>query len=182
LRVCLDLNIWCAEFLARRSGRANTAAQAIVAAVRGGATPEPIQLVISWGMLDRLGQVARRQFGFSQEAAAALTDAIAGYAETGPSLLLGGLGVLPIHDPEDRHVLETAWAGRARALVTADFAGFLSADAHVVIPERLAWLHRADRRLHLIHPFAFAAWLRGERVEGFEPGNPTDTTSRPGGG
>ncbi len=169
MRVCVDLNIWCADLLARQAGRRDTAAQAIVAAVRGRPGREPLQLVISWGMLQRLGQVVRREFGFAPETASALCDAIAGYAQAGPSLALGGVGVLPIHDPEDRHVLETAWAGRAAVLVTADFAGFLAADAEVLIPDRLARLTRGDRQLHLIHPFPFAAWLRGEDLPGFEP-------------
>ncbi len=164
MRVCVDLNIWCADLLARQAGRSDTAAQAIVAAVRGRPSRAPLQLVISWGMLQRLGEVVRREFGFSDETAATLCDAIAGYAQAGPSLALGGVGVLPIHDPEDRHVLETAWAGQARALVTADFAGFLSADAEIQIPDRLARLARGGHQLALIHPFTFAAWLRGEDI------------------
>jgi hypothetical protein len=163
LRVCVDLNVWCADFLARQAHRQNTAAQATIAAVRG-VVPvrQPLQLVISWGMLDRLKMVVGREFGFSDDAAAALCDAIAGYAEAGPSLTLGGVGVIPIHDPEDRHVLETAWAGFADILVTADFRGFVSADAQVVVADRLGRLHRGDRRLTIVHPFFFAAWLRGE--------------------
>jgi hypothetical protein len=169
LRISLDLNVWCAAILAGRAGRSDTALQRIVDAARGRPSRAAIQLVISWGMLGRLNLVLRDALGFPESAAESLTDAIVGYAEAGPSLTLGGVGVLPIHDPEDRHVLETAWAGKATALVTADFGGFLGADADIVAPGRLARLRRAGQVLHLIHPYPMAAWLRGEAIDGFEP-------------
>jgi hypothetical protein len=95
-----------------------------------------------------------------------LADAISSYAEQGPSLTLGGAGVIPIHDREDRHVLETAWAGGASVLVTVDFRGFLSADGEVLVEGQLAKLRQASQVLYLIHPFTFAAWLRGDQIEG----------------
>ena len=67
-------------------------------------------------------------FKFAPAYVADLTKAITGYATDRPSLTLGGVGVLPIHDSEDRHVLETAWSGRADILTTADLRGFV--DAH----------------------------------------------------
>ena len=150
-------------------GRAGTASQEIVRAVRGFAGRTPIQLVISWGMLARLEQVLIRDLGFLERDAKGLTDAIAGYAAQGPSLTLGGIGVLPILDEEDRHVLETAWAGRAEALVTADFGGFVGADARVIRPERLALAVRGRSNLYIIHPYELAGWLRGAVVNGFDP-------------
>lgn len=166
MRACLDLNIWVAEILARRDGRSGSACQLIVNVVRG-LTPEtPLQLVISWGMLDRLQAVLVDQLDFAPSTAADIADAISSYAEQGPSLTLGGAGVIPIHDREDRHVLETAWAGGASVLVTIDFRGFLSADAEMLIEGRLAKLRRADQVLYLIHPYTFAAWLRGDEIEG----------------
>lgn len=169
MRLCIDLNVWCADVLATQYRRKGTAAQSIVEAVRSGSARTSIQLVISLGMLQRLELVVARDLDATPEEAAELVDVIADYARVGPSLILGGVGVLPILDDEDRHVLETAWAGRADVLVTSDFAGFLSADATVITPGRLARLERGGRRLWLIHPFAFAAWLRGEAVAGFEP-------------
>lgn len=166
MRVCLDLNVWIADLLATRAGRTGTAAQTVAAAARGRIEGRALQLVISWGMLQRLEQVLRRDFAFDGRSAADLIDAIAGYARAGPALSLGGVGVLPIHDAEDRHVLETAWAGGAQALVTADIGGFLTADADILVAGRLACLRRGGARLVLIHPFSFAAWVRGEAVEG----------------
>ncbi len=168
MRVCLDLNIWVADILARRDGRAGTACQLITAAARGLEPGLDLQLVISFGMLDRLEAVLTDQLGFGPATARDLVDAIAGYAEQGPSLTLGGVGVIPIHDREDRHVLETAWAGRAYALVTADFDGFITADGEILIPGRLARLARAGRDLRLAHPFLFAAVLSGQSVEGLD--------------
>jgi predicted nucleic acid-binding protein len=166
MRACLDLNIWVADILARRNQRTGSACQLIVDAARGRVPQAPLQLVVSWRMLDRLQAVLTEQLGFAPATAGDVAEAVASYAEQGPSLTLGGVGVIPIHDREDQHVLETAWAGRAAVLVTVDFAGFLSADAEVMVDGRLARLHRAGRDLFLVHPFTFAAWLRGEAVEG----------------
>jgi hypothetical protein len=55
LRLCLDLNIWCAVLLADRKGRQSTVSQCLVEIVRqGNCVLAPVQLVISWGMLNRL--------------------------------------------------------------------------------------------------------------------------------
>jgi|SRR5579859_599470 len=166
MRVCLDLNIWIADILARRDGRAGSASQLITSAVRGLAPGCDLQLVVSWGMLDRLEAVLTDQLGFRASTARDLVDAIASYAEQGPSLTLGGVGVIPIHDLEDRRVLETAIAGRAKALVTIDFDGFASADFKAPQVGRLAKLTRAGHDLYLVHPFLFAAWIRGEKIDG----------------
>ena len=54
-RICLDLNVWCAAFLADRAGRQGTACQTLVEVARSAQVGrEPLQLVISWGMLERL--------------------------------------------------------------------------------------------------------------------------------
>ncbi len=87
---------------------------------------------------------------------------ITSYAKEGPSLTLGGVGVIPIHDVEDRHVLETAWAGRADILVTANLADFTEG-AHQVAPGgRMFELERGGHSLILAHPFEAIRWLREE--------------------
>ncbi len=120
-------------------------------------------------MLDRLAHVLSRDFNFRSETIATLTEAIIGYANHGPSLTLGGVGVLPIHDAEDRHVLETAWSGGADILTTADVRGFAAPDAEILVPDKVWRLRRADRSLILAHPFETAAWLRGEDALGGAP-------------
>ena len=63
LRVCLDLNIWVADFLGTRRGRRGGSSPWLADAVRSGACPAgPLQLVVSLGMLDRLALVLVREF------------------------------------------------------------------------------------------------------------------------
>jgi predicted nucleic acid-binding protein len=160
-RICLDLNVWCAAFLADRAGRQGTACQTLVEAARSAqAGREPLQLVISWGMLERLKLVLVEPLQFDPADAAALTDAIAGYAHMGPSLTLGGVGVIPLQDTEDRHVLETAWAGSADILVTANLEDFVLGPDETVYAGRTYRLRQSGHTLVLTHPFEAAHWLR----------------------
>lgn len=172
-RICLDLNVWCAAFLADRAGRQGTACQTLVEAARSAqAGREPLQLVISWGMLERLKLVLVEQLQFDPADAAALTDAIAGYVHMGPSLTLGGVGVIPLQDTEDRHVLETAWAGSAEILVTANLEDFVHGRDETVCAGRTYRLKQGGHTLILTHPFEAARWLREGtwRTTADEPG------------
>ncbi len=121
-------------------------------------------------MPDRLATVLVRDVQFPVEIVDELVEAIVDVAAEGPSLTLGGVGVLPIHDAEDRHVLETAWSGGADVLTTAYLRGFVSTQAEDLVPNRVFRLRRADHRLILAHPFETAAWLRGEDAFGREVG------------
>jgi hypothetical protein len=160
LRICLDPNVWCGAFITQRLGRRDTAVTTLVETVRSGQSPQgPVALVVSWGMLERLRLVLARDLGFSRDDAARLTELIASYAREGPSLTLGGVGVIPIHDAEDRHVLETAWAGQADVLVTANMADFNQVDGEVVV-EGGVYLTRCERTMVLAHPFHAADWIR----------------------
>ena len=58
LRWCLDLNIWCAAFLADIKGSQNSSCQTLVKIIReGNCDLGTVELVISWGMLNRLQSV-----------------------------------------------------------------------------------------------------------------------------
>ena len=163
LKVCLDLNIWCGAFIARRLGREGTATVALTDAVRSGQSPRgPIALVISWGMLERLRTVLIRDLGFADADAYRLTELIASYARDGPSHARGGVGVIPIHDVEDQHVLETAWAARADILVTANLADFIEAPDQIAPGNRVYQLERGGKSLIIAHPFEAIRWLRKE--------------------
>ena len=116
-------------------------------------------------MLDRLEDVLRHQLGISRSAAqryrASLAAiAVAGPAGLPPSLTLGGTGVVPLHDLEDAHVLETALAGRADWLVTANLGEFAARGGHVVKEGRLVVRRDPHQELPIVHPFLAAAWLR----------------------
>jgi hypothetical protein len=67
LRVCLDLNVWCASFLAAGLGRKDMAAGFLAGTVRSGSSNHgPVGSVISLGMLERLRTVIVRDLGFAR--------------------------------------------------------------------------------------------------------------------
>ncbi|MEO5336102.1 MAG: PIN domain-containing protein [Magnetospirillum sp. WYHS-4] len=166
LNLCLDLNVWCAAFLADRKGLDGTATQTLVRMVRTGQVGEmPVQLIISWGMLTRLRKVMEVDWGISRATVDPVIEAIAGYARTGaagtaPYLTLGGTGLMPIRDPEDAHVLDTALAGRSHLLVTANFDDFVTAKGRVLESGKIAIVETAAAKLVVAHPFRAVAWLR----------------------
>lgn len=161
LRICLDLNIWIGAFLAEKAGRTETAAQTLVNAVRLGQSPHgPIALVVSFGMIFRLKTVLLRLTG-DMTVADRVPMIIAALAEQGPSLTLGGVGVLPIDDQEDQHVLETALAGRADILVTHNIADFMGGDAEDLVAGRWYGVPHGAHRLLIAHTYDGAAWIKG---------------------
>ncbi len=162
LRLCLDLNIWCASLLADAKGRQNTACQSLVEIVkRGHCKAGKVALVISWGMLNRLQVVLQTQPNFSvlKKDTETLIKIITTYAKLGPQLTLGGTGVIPLDDEEDRHVLETAIAGQATVLITANFRDFLTKELETIISERHYIYHSPVHSLHIVHPFLMINWL-----------------------
>ena len=161
-RLCLDLNVWLGAFLSERLDRQGTAALTLVDAVRSGVSPRgPVALVVSWGMLNRLREVLVR-FEFGMAEADRLMQIIATIARDGPSLTLGGVGVLPLDDEEDQHVLETALAGGADMLVTQNLRDFAGQDVRVLAANRYYGAEVAQGKLLIVHTYAAAAWLRGE--------------------
>lgn len=170
LRLCLDLNIWCAALLADKKGRQGTASQTLVEIARRGHCPlGAVQLVISWGMLNRLRKVLEESLNVPHLAADLYIDTIRGYAQLGPTgaspqLTLGGVGIIALQDEEDAHVVETALAGRANVLVTANFRDFISNDTHIIAPERHAVHVAATHAFHIVHPYLMMDWLRQEYI------------------
>jgi len=161
LRVCLDLNVWFGAFLSERLGRTDTAAQFLVDSIRSGDSARgPVALVISWGMLNRLRDVLARH-GVEADLADRLVQIIATYGREGPSLTLGGVGVLAIDDTEDRHVLETAIAANADLLATHNLDDFVGSDVEVLVPGRFLAAAHGGRKVLIAHTFDAAAWLRG---------------------
>jgi len=161
-RLCLDLNVWLGAILSERLDRRGTAAQTLVDAVRSGFRSRgPVALVVSWGMLNRLREVLVR-FEFGAAEAERLVQVIATIARDGPSLTLGGVGVLPFDDEEDRHVLETALAGGADMLVTQNLRDFVDQGTRTLVTDRCYGVESADGKLLIVHTYTAAAWLRGE--------------------
>jgi predicted nucleic acid-binding protein len=170
LRICLDLNIWCAALLAESKGRQNTSAQCLVSIVREGTClMQPVQLVISWGMLNRLRKVLVEDWQISMPTAELYLDTIMAYAELGamnqsPQLTLGGTGILPMSDIEDGHVLETAIAGQAHILVTANLKDFRFKDVELILGDRHARYKRGEQIINIVHPYLIMDWIRGNEI------------------
>ncbi len=168
--MCLDLNVYCAYLRGVQKGHTETAAQALVAAVRAGDSAlGPIQLVVSWGMLNRLRKVWEIDWGVARADADQLLAAIAGYAALGPNaepphLMLGGTGLIALRDTEDAHVLDVAVAGRANLLVTSNFADFVGYRTDVREENRIAIHDASNHRVVIVHTFRAAQWLREGRV------------------
>jgi predicted nucleic acid-binding protein len=165
LRVCVDLNVWVSSILADARGRRGTATQVIVDAIRFRGPLGPLQLVISWGMLDRLRLVLERKLEFSPPAVDLALSAITGLALHGPDaepphLLLGGTGLVALEDREDAHVLDVALAGRADLLITSDFKDFLSYRKAVRSPGQIAIHTSATAQVVIVHTFTAAEWIR----------------------
>jgi predicted nucleic acid-binding protein len=162
LRLCLDLNIWVAALLADRKGRHDTSSQYLVEIVRSGFYPAgESSLVISWGMLDELRSVIIEHLRLSPETAETYVSTIESYAKLGAQLTLGGTGVIGLRDTEDAHVLETAVAGKADFLVTANFKDFIvDRDSKIEIPDRHAIYYSSAHTLQIVHPYLMVEWLR----------------------
>jgi predicted nucleic acid-binding protein len=160
LRLCLDLNIWCAALLADIKGNQNSACQSIVNFVRSGKNASgKIELVISWGMLNRLEKVLLRLTPLAKDASFYI-NVIAHYTQlNNPQLTLGGTGVIAIDDLEDQMVLETALAGKADMLITANFQDFLNRDVEIIIPQKHGIYHSPNHNIHTIHPYLAIHWL-----------------------
>jgi hypothetical protein len=170
LRICLDLNVFVAALLATERGRRDTAAQSLVESVRrGDSALGPMQLVVSWGMLNRLGKVLEREFRVPRDRTDLYLQAIAAYAALGPErldplLTLGGTGIIAMRDEEDRHVLETAAAGGAGLVVTSNLGDFAIRDTEILEADRVLEYPGPRGRLVIAHPFRVAEWLRQGRI------------------
>ncbi|MBD2268937.1 MAG: PIN domain-containing protein [Dolichospermum sp.] len=172
LRLCLDLNIWCAALLADAKGRKGTACQSLVEIVRDrNCNLGKVELVISWGMLNRLQQVLQTQpkLQVLPEDAILYINIILNYAQLNPQLTLGGTGIIPISDGEDQHVLETALAGRTTILVTANFQDFLAKDVEIILPERHGIYRSPSHNFQIVHPYLMMNWLNEGNIPILDP-------------
>ncbi len=159
-RWCLDLNIWCAALLADIKQTQGSACQNLVGIIQTGKSPiGSVELVISWGMLNRLQTVLIR-LGIEQQKVFNHIDTIRAYTTLNPSLTLGGTGVIPLQDEEDRHVLETAIAGKADFLITANLKDFLDKETRIIIPERHYIHHGNIHKVQIVHPYLMMEWIR----------------------
>ena len=85
---------------------------------------------------------------------------IQSYANLSPILTLGGTGIIPLEDEEDRHVLETALAEKVDVLITANFKDFLTKETEIIILNQHYIYALSDHKLHIVHPYLMMDWLR----------------------
>ena len=118
-------------------------------------------------MLNRLQLVLQTQPKLSvlKDDAVALTEIIATYDQLSPQLTLGGTGVIPLDDEEDRHVLETAIAGKATVLITANFQDFLGKEVRTIIDQRHYIYCSSAHSFDIVHPFYMMNWLNKYRIQ-----------------
>jgi len=112
-------------------------------------------------MLNRLQEVLLR-LQISPEYAINYIGNIRAYTSLNPSLTLGGTGVIPLQDIEDRHVLETAIAGKADFLITANFQDFQSKETQIITPFRHYLYQLPNHKIHIVHPYLMMEWIRKE--------------------
>lgn len=163
LRLCLDLNIWVGAFLCDVQGKTNSVSQQTRELVLYDlAKGEPqAQLIISWGMVNRLQKVLTQQLSLSPTTVVNYIDGIVELAKY-PSVTLGGTGIISIRDEEDAAVLETAVAGRADALITRNFKDFvISQDVRILRDGEVAKYEHPTHSLLIIQPFIAKDWISG---------------------
>ncbi len=169
VRVVLDLNVFVAYALGVAARRTSSASSYLVNCVGQGSCPlGPLQLVISWGMLNRLQTVLVRKVGANEEQALDFCSQVAKIAEAGafaesPTLTLGGGGVIALRDAEDAHVLETAIAGNASLLVTRNFKDFLQ-EMEVIQNGEVGRIKQAGREIIVVQPTIAARWFREGKI------------------
>ncbi len=154
LRLALDMNVLVADLLAARKGRRGTASAMLVAAIRDGTcSAGPVQLVTSLPIIENCANVLRRHFEYSLSEAAEKAWLLEQYTMEGPMpdhpTVTVGAGYIPFETEsdlrqalvafaseadagklfdevrDDGYVLETALAGRADILVTANIDDFV---------------------------------------------------------
>jgi hypothetical protein len=183
LRLCVDLNIWYAWYLAEANGRSGTVVQKIIEVVQDGRSiAGPVQLIVSHTMLSRMVDVLIRK-GASAESAHRFSRLIANFASLGPCLeyphvVLGG-GFEPTreaisqsydpYDPnhmpsridnEDGRVLDTAIGGHAHALVTNNFKDFRYHQDSIIESGSVRIRRTAGGFLYVLKPAPMLDWLR----------------------
>ncbi len=132
LRLCLDVNVWVAHYLAavQRPDSAPSAAGVLARVALTRTCPlGPVQLVISYAMLDTLEFVLRRMHVTAPFAEMACDQIVAaagrGFLPEPPSIILGGTASYPLLDAEDAGVLNAAIVGAADLLVTGNIGDFV---------------------------------------------------------
>ena len=188
IRLAVDINVFVADILSSRPQGRASASTRIVEAVREGRCPAgPVQFVASLPMIENFADVLRRRLGYSRSDADEKAWLLEQYALDGPvpsgPYVSVGSRYIPFETEEqlrkavetqlrpenaeklfnevqdDRYVLETALAGRADILVTADVGGFRKGSAVRFTRDDVLLFPLADRALVIASPHFASYWL-----------------------
>jgi hypothetical protein len=205
IRLAVDINVFVADILSSRlQGRASASTR-IVEAVRDGRCPAgPVQLITSLPLIENFANVLHRRLGYSSASADEKAWLLEQYALDGPMPsrphLTVGSRYIPFETeqqlrqalkhqlrPEnaaklfneiqdDRYVLESALAGRADILVTADVGGFCKGSAVRFARNDVLLFPVADQTLVIGTPHFTSYWLFQGTVPdaAFVAGHPED--------
>jgi PIN domain len=204
IRLAVDINVFVADILSSRlQGRASASTR-IVEAVRDGRCPAgPVQLITSLPLIENFANVLHRRLGYSSASADEKAWLLEQYALDGPMPSRPHLTVgryIPFETeqqlrqalkhqlrPEnaaklfneiqdDRYVLESALAGRADILVTADVGGFCKGSAVRFARNDVLLFPVADQTLVIGTPHFTSYWLFQGTVPdaAFVAGHPED--------
>jgi PIN domain len=188
IRLAVDINVFVADILSTRPQGRASASTRIVEAVREGRCPAgPVQLITSLPLIENFANVLERRLGYSSASADEKAWLLEQYALEGPMPshphLTVGSRYIPFETerqlrqaledqlrPEntaklfneiqdDRYVLETALAGRAEILVTADVGGFYKGSAVRFARNDVLLFPVADQTLVIGTPHFVSCWL-----------------------
>lgn len=205
IRLAVDINVFIADILSSRpQGRAGASAR-IIDAVREGRCPAgPLQLIASLPLIENFANVLQRRLGYSRASADEKAWLLERYSLEGPlpsrPYVVVGSRYIPFETerqlrqalehqlrPEnaaklfdeiqdDRYVLETALAGMADILVTADVQGFCRGSAVRFARDDVLLFPVADRTLVIGTPHFVSYWLFQGTVPdaAFVAGHPED--------
>jgi hypothetical protein len=188
IRLAVDINVFVADILSTRlQGRASASTR-IVEAVRDGRCPAgPVQLITSLPLIENFANVLQRRLGYSRASADEKAWLLEQYALEGPTPsrphLTVGSRYIPFETErqlrqalehqlrpanaaklfneiqDDRYVLESALAGRADILVTADMVGFRKGSAVRLARNDVLLFPTADQTLVIATPQFASYWL-----------------------
>lgn len=172
-----DINVLVSKLYADRSAKSSTTSQKVVRHLVSGAIDgEPVQIAMSFKMLDTYREVVlRKEYpeALVEEQISALVDMMKfGPAGFDPHIVLGGSPDPALKDIEDGGVLATAYAAHAGILISDNLKDFAGQDAETYRTSRVRTPSGETRELYcvirarpdgkelvIVHPADFISWI-----------------------
>jgi predicted nucleic acid-binding protein len=178
-----DVNVLVSKVNADRAGRSSTISQKVVRfLVSGSIVGEPVQIAMSFKMLDTYREVLLRN-GYLEALVEEQISGLTGMMKFGPlgfdpHIVLGGSPDPALKDSEDGGVLATAYAAKASLVITDNLKDFAGQDAETFqtsygrtpkgMTRKLYCIIRSrpdGKELAIVHPADFVSWTeRGLRI------------------